>query len=249
MYYVELQRARRVLFWYTISVFGIVAIIAISVLGRHGNIEDVGTIPLSELLIACTVGAYVVATIVSTGLVSESATLPITWTRPVPRDRIAWTFVAIDVAAILAGYLVIIAAVLLCLAIFGLLGYVQVTPGAWSAFVLGLGSAVMWYALTSAASSRLSAHGVRVAALSWFAFLVIGGVWAAPLPAPLHAVLTALNYLNPMAYINGVVVDGHVHASGRHAIMLSQTARIALEWIISAVAVIVAVRLWSTREA
>ncbi len=249
MYYVELLRARRVLFWYTISVFGLVALIGISVLGGHGNIEDAGTIPLSELLLACTVGAYVVATIVSTSLISESATLPITWTRPVPRDRIAWTFVAIDLATILAGYLVIVAAVLVCLAIFGLLGAVQVTPGAWGAFVLGLGSAVMWYALTSAASSRLSAHGVRVAALSWFAFLVIGSVWAAPVPAPIHAVLTVLNYLNPIAYINGVVVEGHVRSSAHNAIALSQTARIALEWIIAAVAVTAAVRLWSTREA
>jgi hypothetical protein len=249
MYYVELLRARRVLFWYTIVVLGIVAIFAISVLGRQSHIDDVGTIPLSEILIACAVGAYVVATIISTGLVSEAATLPITWTRPVPRDRIAWSFIAIDLAAILAGYLVMIGAVLLCIAVFGLIGAVRVTPAAWGAFVLGLGSAVMWYALTCAASSRLSGHGVRVAALSWFAFLVIGSVWAAPLPAPLHAVLTALNYLNPIAYINGIVVDGHTHSSGAHAITLSQTGRIALEWIISAVAVTAAVRLWSTREA
>jgi hypothetical protein len=248
MHYVELMRARRVLFWYTIVVAGIVGIIAVSLIGRQPRIDDAGTIPFAEVLLACTIGAYVVATIVSTGLVAESATFPITWTRPVPRDRIAWTFVAIDLATILAGYLVMVLAALACIALFGVFGAVRFTAGAWSAFVLGFGSAVMWYALTSAASSRLGGHGIRVAALSWFAFLVIGSVWAAPLPAPLHAVLTALNYLNPLAYINGVVVEGHAH-TGSHPITASENVRIALEWVISALAAAAAVRLWSTREA
>jgi hypothetical protein len=61
-------------------------------------------------------------------------------------------------------------------------------------------------------------------------------------------VLTALNYLNPFAYINGVAGSGHAHGSAVHPIALGQGGRIALEWIIAAVALTVAVRLWSTRE-
>jgi len=247
MYYVELMRARRVLFWYTIIVFGLAAIVAVSAITSHGSTHIV-QLPLADILLACVVGAYVVATILSTGLVSEASTLPITWTRPVPRQWIAWSFVGVDVAAILAGYLVTVAAVLACFAADGLIGYVRVTPAAGLAAVLAFGSALLWYALTCAASSRLGGHGVRVAALSWFVFLVIGGVWAAPLPAPIHAVLTALNYVNPTAYVNGVMTEGH-HARGLHPIPSSETLRIALEWSIAAVAAVLAVRLWSTREA
>jgi hypothetical protein len=248
MSYVELMRARRVLFWYTIIVFGLAAIVAISVVTSHGRVEGMESVPLSDFMLLCTVGAYVVATIVSTGLVSEAATIPITWTRPVRRDRIAWSFIGVDVAAILAGYLVTVLAALACTAASGFIGYVRVTPGTVPAFVLGFGSAVLWYALTCAATARLGGHGARVAALSWFAVLVIGGVWAAPLPAPIHAVLTALNYLNPTAYINGIVTEGQ-HARGAHPLPTSETLRIVLEWSIAAVAAVLAARLWSTREA
>jgi uncharacterized membrane protein (UPF0136 family) len=247
MYYVELMRARRVLFWYTIIAFGLAALIAVSVLTSHGHTDTV-ELPLADILIVSAVGAYVLATILSTTLVSEASTLPITWTRPVSRQRIAWSFIAVDAGAILAGYLVTVAAALACIAASGLIGYLRVTPGAALAAVLALGSALLWYALTSAASSRLSGHGVRVAALSWFVFLVIAAVWAAPVPAPIHAVLTALNYLNPTAYISGIVTEGQ-HARGQHPIPTSQTLRIALEWSIAVVAAVLAVRLWSTREA
>ncbi|HEX3465458.1 MAG TPA: hypothetical protein VHS78_15525 [Candidatus Elarobacter sp.] len=248
MYYVELLRARRVLMWYTIIVFGIIAIVALSTMGQHGSLGAADTIPLSDIFLGCAFGGYVVATIVSTSLVSESATVPITWTRPVSRERIAWSFIAVDVATILAGYLVMIAAVLLCIAVIGLSGYLRAGAATWELLLLGFGSAVLWYALTLAASSRLGGHGVRVATLSWLVFLVIGSVWGAPVPAPIHALLTALNYLNPIAYLGGISGATHTHTGG-HPIVLSQTPRTLLAWALAAVAAFVAVRLWSTKEA
>lgn len=249
MHYVEIMRSRRVLFWYTVILVGMTAIMAASVVGRHGTIDDAGPIPLGVILLVCAVGGYVVATIVATGLMSELGTLPITWTRPVPRDRIAWSFIAIDLATILIGYAVLVAVVLVCMALLGVIGYVYAGHQTWVGLVLGLGSAVMWYALTLTAASLVGGHGVRVATFSWLAFLVMQSVWAAPVPAPIHAVITALNYLNPIAYVNGVSIDMHAHSTGPQAIVASVSTRIALEWIISLVALVAAVRIWSTREA
>jgi len=249
MHYVEIMRSRRVLIWYTIILIGMTAIMAASVAGRHGTIKDAGPIPLAEVLLACVVGAYVVATIVATGLVSELGTLPITWTRPVPRDRIAWSFVAVDLATILIAYVIFVAVVLACIALLGVIGYVFAGPQTWAGLVLGFGSAVLWYALTLTAASLVGGHGVRVATFSWLAFLVTESVWAAPVPAPIRAVLIALNYVNPIAYVDGVPLDMAAHSGGPHAIVASLSTRIALEWIISAVALVAAVRIWSTREA
>ncbi|HTD37402.1 MAG TPA: hypothetical protein VK669_07800 [Candidatus Limnocylindrales bacterium] len=249
MHYVEIMRSRRVLLWYTIILVGMTGIMAASVVGGHSTINDAGPIPLGEILLGCAVGAYVVATIVSTGLVSELGTLPITWTRPVARDRIAWSYVAVDLATILIAYVILVAVVLVCVALLGVIGYVFAGPHTWAGFVLGFGSAVMWYALTLTAASLVGGHGVRVAAFSWLAFLVMQSVWEAPVPAPIHAVLIALNYLNPIAYVNGVSFDMAAHSDRPHAIVASLGTRIALEWIISAVALVAAVRIWSTREA
>ena len=249
MQYVEILRAKRILTWYAIVVAGVTAIVAVSVLAQPHASQGAGPIPLADVFLLCTVGAFVLATIMSTSLASESTTLAISWTRPVSRERIAWSFIAVDVAAILLGYALLVAAALLCIALIGLSGYLYGGPSSWGGFVLGAGSAVMWYALGLVASSRLAAHGVRVATFTWLAFIVVNAVWAAPVPAPIHAVLTALNYLDPIAYINGVGTGGHAHPAQAHPLPPAQTTRIALEWIIAAVALVAAVRIWSTREA
>lgn len=248
MHYVEILRARRVLTWYTIIVLGVLAITVLIIYAGHGDMQSpTSTLSIGPILIGCAMGAYVAATCIAPGLIAEAATLPITWTRPEPRERIAWRFIAIDVAAIALAYVILIAVVLLFFAIFGALGYLRVVPGDAGMFFLALGSAVMWYGLATLVSSRLPGRGGLIAGLSWVAFIVIGSVWATPLPAPLHLLLTGLNYLNPLAYINGVSIgDGHREAV--HAIVLDQTWRLVLVWLLAAAALAGTVRLWSTRE-
>jgi hypothetical protein len=248
MHYVEILRARRVLTWYTIIVLGVLAITVLSIYAGHADMQSPSSaLTVGPILLACAMGAYVVATCIAPGLIAEAATLPITWTRPEPRSRIAWRYIAIDIATIALAYVILIGVVLLFFAIFGALGYLRVVPDDLAMFFLALGSAVMWYGLATLVSSRLPGRGGLIAGMSWVAFVVIGSVWAAPLPGPLHAVLTGLNYLNPMAYIGGVSGgDGQHHAV--HPITLDQTWRLVLVWLIAAAALAGTVRLWSTRE-
>ncbi|HEX3551483.1 MAG TPA: hypothetical protein VHT53_13950 [Candidatus Elarobacter sp.] len=247
MQYVEILRARRVLFWYTALLLGLLVIFAISLANGHTEIPR-AQIPLNTILLSCAVGGYGIATAVSTGLLCEAATVPITWTRPVPRALIAWRFVAVDLVAIALGYAVMLAFVFACLALVKVLHSVAITPAYPMALALGFATAAMWYALIVLATARLSGHGARVAGLSWLVFIAVGAVWAAPVPAPIHLVLTALNYLDPLSYIDGVTVSSGA-ARADHPIVLNLISRLLLATLISAGALVAGVRLWSTREA
>ena len=90
-------------------------------------------------------------------------------------------------------------------------------------------------------------RGGLIAGLSWVAFILIGTLWAAPFPAPLHALIAALNYVDPIAYVNGITGEGASRVA-EHPVTLSQGVRAALVWLIGAAAVAGTVRLWSTRE-
>src|ERR1700738_710096 len=129
MEYVEILRARRVLFWYGASLLGLLLIIVLSMTTAKGGVHgESGGTPLSTLLLVSALGAWIVATCVSPGLNAEAATIPIAWTRPMPRDAVAWRFVAVDVGAIIIGYGVLFAYIVASFAMFGLLGHVRVNP-------------------------------------------------------------------------------------------------------------------------
>jgi len=249
MQYVEVLRVRRVLLWFLGIVLGMVILSIVSTYaGTHGDIHaGGGTLHFADLVLGCVFGAWIVTTCVAPGLSNESAlTAPIVWTRPLSRQQIAWRYVAVDVAAITLGYVALIAVAMLALAAFGALGIVVTEPRAGATFALGLGAAMMWYALVLLVSARIPARGGMIAGLSWAVFIAIGTLWAAPMPAPVHAVFGALNYLNPMAWIGGV--SSASHHSVQHAVELPMPLQILGCWAIAAVAAVVAVRLWATRE-
>ena len=242
MEYVEILRARRVLFWYGIVLLGLVLITALSVFGGHADIQRGNSdTKFSSVLAGAMFGAFVVATFIATGLNAESATTAIIWTRPTARDTIAWRYVAVDAAAIAVGYAMIVVAILAVMAVIGVLDKV-VYDVLFSLPVaaLGLGAALMCYALVSLAAARLPGRGGLIAGLSWAVFLVAVGVRAAPLPSLLHGIIVALDYLNPLAYVGGTHSDSGVP--------LDLPVRIAMVWAIAAVAAVASVRLWSTRE-
>jgi hypothetical protein len=248
MEYVEILRARRVLFWYTLALLGALVITALSAYGGHADMRNGGgTLDFWMLELGCAMGAFIVATCVAPGLIAEASTVGITWTRPAPRARIAWRFIAVDFLAIVLGYAILLAVVLAFFALFGLLHVVHFGPRDLVVFALAMGSAVLWYGLVTLVSSRLPGRGGLIAGLSWVAFVVIGSTWAAPLPPAIHTALTVLSYLNPMAYVGGISGgDGNHHSV--HPIVLSEGLRTVLVWVLGLVALVATVRLWSTRE-
>ena len=251
MEYVEIQRARRVLFWYTVSLLGLFVLTAIAVYSSHPHVSGGGPNghqDLSSFVGAAVFGALIVATVLATGLNAEHATTAIIWTRPRSRESIAWRYIAVDFAAILAAYAILLAFIIGGMALFGALQYVWFDAArSLTQFLLGMGGTAMWYGLISVAAARVEGHGARFAGLSWAIFLILVLVTAAPLPALLHSLIIALNYLNPLAWLGNM---GSTHADGgNHVIPFAASIRAAGAWAIAIVAIVASVKLWATREA
>jgi hypothetical protein len=250
MEFVEILRARKVLRNYALVLLTGFVLTAISLFSGHAtvNVEGghTGTVEFSSLLVGCAFVAFIIATCIAPGLSAESSTLAITWTRPVPRGRIAARFIAVDLAAIVVSFVLMLVVTLIFLAMFGFLGTLHFN-GARAAAVLGLGlgCTVMWYGLVTLASTRLPGRGGMIAGLSWVAFLVLGGLWAAPFPPLIHGLIVLLNYLNPLAYFGN-----HLGGAGNpHQIIpFGDLLRTLVTWCIGIAALIGTVRLWSTRE-
>jgi hypothetical protein len=238
--YVEILRARRVLFWSVMVLLGFVVLTALSIYGGHANVDNRnGTVRFSVLVSGAVFAALIVATFIAPGLNAEAATTPIIWTRPQPRDAIAWRYVGVDAATIAIGYVLMLLAILAESALMGFLGKITFDAApSLQHFVLGLGGALMWYGLVTVAAARLPGRGGLIAGLSWAVFLIVAGVVAAPLPPLLHYIIVALNYLNPFAYVGGTTAAAPFDIS----------VRTALVWAIAIVATVAGVRLWSTRE-
>ncbi|MDB5070162.1 MAG: hypothetical protein JWM87_1273 [Candidatus Eremiobacteraeota bacterium] len=244
MEYVEILRARRVLFWYGLVLLVQVLITAATVFFGHPSVHrGNSTAHFSSIVVAALFGGAIVATFVGAGLNAESGRTAIVWTRPKARDAIAWRYIAVDVVTILIGYALMLVTVVAVTAIIGILDQFTYDVAQSARFLaLGVGAALMWYALISLVAARLPGRGGLIAGLSWAAFIVIIAVREAPFPLPLHALIYALNYIDPLAYIGATGTD-------QPLLPLAQPVRIAMVYAIAIVALAGSVRLWSTREA
>lgn len=247
MHYVELLRARRCLTWYCGVLLGVFALVAFSMLTGHGEVHGRGdhpsSIPLADVVSICAFGVMIVATCMAPGLNAESATTAITWTRPAPRDAIAWSYIAIDVLTMLIAYAFNVALVLAFLALFGLIDLVQLDGRLPLAFVNGFGCALMWYGLVTLVTARMDGRGGLFSGLSWAAFLVVGGLAAAPFPPLIKGLLTFLNYFNPLTYFDAAM------GSKQHMVTtLGAGPMTLIAWGFVVVTFVATVRLWSTRE-
>jgi len=247
MEYVEILRARRVLFWYAVAVVATAALNLLS-LRDHVHVQSTdmdihGKIPLAAILVGSAFVAYILASCVAPGLSNEGNTIAISWTRPMARWVIALRYVAVDLSAIALGYAVCVATVLGILAFYGLGRAIAIDGNIFDGLALALGTVVMWYGLLVAASARFPGRGGMIAGLSWGAVFVLAVLGQLPLPWLVHDLVVALNYLNPAEYINGAA---NSHAN--HVVALTGVWREIVPWCIGIAGIVTGVRLWSTRE-
>jgi hypothetical protein len=246
MEYVEILRAKRILTWLTGFLVAGLIIEVISFYANHGHVEGNGMVEFASLVGAAAIAALIVATLVGSGLSAEAAnTTALIWTRPAPRDEVAARYVAIDVAAIFAAYVIMIVAIVLGIAVIGGLSAITFDPARIvRSFLLGFGGALMWYAVISVVASRLPGRGPLIAGLTWGVFPILVGLYHAHnFPIWLHDVIFALNVLNPTAWLGGMTPQGNPSV-----IPLTVWQRILGEWVIAIALLATSVRLWSTRE-
>lgn len=149
----------------------------------------------------------IVASILAGPLAKENdGHLELAWTKPVSRERYALSAIAIDIATMIVSQLGLIAIVLL-----GTLMWVvpSITIGRNGALLIlfSLLAPVAWYACLTCFSASLRRGPGVVVGLGWFAALVIPAILLAtdhtynPVGVGVHAIFTALAYIDPIVYI------------------------------------------------
>lgn len=279
MAYVEFLRARKAFYFYAGIIAAMIGFLLVSLFASHGGsgsdfrlqfgsaiviqkgadgrLHQVAldkmaglNVPLGALFGLAAYCAAVFATVLSTSLNRERDGLDFPFTRPVSRERMALSYFAVDLAAILVAFaFAFIVMCLVPLATAGLLGRVTSTPQAWWILALGLGMSFMWYGIIQAITARMRGGGGWIAGGSWALFGVLlvlpGAQWLGPI---VHGAVIALNYVNPLAYFNSI------HENAAHEIMAGSTlglgiaARAGLVWIIGIAACAVAVTSWKRIE-
>lgn len=224
--------------------------------GADGRIHQVPlggmpgiAVPLGALLGIAGYCAMVFATIVSTSLNRERETLDFPFTRPVPRQRIALSYFAVDLAGIVAAFLFALAVMCLTpLAVAGVLGRIVVDPQAWWIGVLGLGISFMWYGIIQAVTAPYRGGGGWIAGSSWAVFglllLLPGATFLGPI---VHLAVMTLNLVNPLAYFTSLTGTTHDVSAGS-IFGLGIAARAGVVWVIGLAACALAALSWKRLE-
>ena len=257
MQYVELLRARRALRWF-VGFYAILIALAtyarlfgqVHTGGHHHDVEQV-----RDVIALCAFMAWIAATCMATGLLHESSTLAFTWTRPLRRTEIAARYFVVDLTTIVVVSLLALGTIYACAGVLGVADLLVFDLRTLVTLVLGITTALMWYALIVLAGSRLPGRAGLVAGLSWAVFMVLGSLAASPLPQPFHGIFVAVNYLNPMVWYGGshdtvnVAVSSGQHVTAhKFPIPLGAGGRVVCTLAFSALALPAGIRLWATRE-
>jgi hypothetical protein len=253
--YVALQRARRTLTASAVVLVIVVAMVVASSLANHVSVHfDGELIGVTDSIFASVVlfAALVVASIMGTSLNRESPTLPIVWTKPASRRRIALEYFATDFATIVAVALLTTIVTVACAVPTGALRHVVHDPHLTEIVVRIFGVAFMWYAVVQAATAGLAGRGGMIAGLSWPLFGGLVGLAFVNVPG-LHVLSLVLNVINPLAWLSSITTRvGHGVASTTTSSLfpfLPNAVIIAAPWLLAGLALYLATVLWSRREA
>jgi hypothetical protein len=205
-------------------------------------------VPLGILFGVSSLVAILFATIVGTSLNKENCLGGFAFTKPISRERLALTYFAVDAGGMIAAFLMQLIISFVALAIVGILGRVFVDSTAPYILVLGLGVAVMWYGMLQAITSGLRFGGGMFIGIGWgvcFFLLALHGVTA--LGPAFHALITGLNFLNPLAYFTSFGITGE-NVTTTSLNVISDPFRVIIPWTIGIVGCAIAIFSWKRVE-
>lgn len=171
------------------------------------NVNDAQALSFGLLFYSSILIGMVVASILCGPLAKENdGHLELAWTKPVSRARYAVEAFAVDLCAIAFSQVLWVATVLLAALLF-FVPHLTFEPQAWLIAVLALLGPIAWYAALTAWSASLKRGPGLVCGLGWLLALLIpalaGGLARSTQPAVsvIHAVILAVSYLDPIAYV------------------------------------------------
>ncbi|GEM_PF-1544088 len=191
----------------------------------------------------------ILACTLATSLNRQREHLAYTWTRPQDRAVMGISLVALDLAALLCAFVIVVAIEIACYEGVTRGQFPVIWDGPFGDVLRALGFAVMWFSIVQALSARLPVRSSVIAGMSWPVFIVGAMLEAARFPSPWNEILTAINLFNPMAYLSGTSVTSSGAVVLQSFIGFAPAVRLALMYGISACALIVAVTTWKRMEA
>jgi hypothetical protein len=249
MMLVEVLRQRWWTVWWAAVILAIGVVLAAT--AQHTTVDVNGAklggiaIPTVALAPIAMFLAMIYATSSGLSLNKEGQTLALSWTKPLSRPAIALRIMAVDVAMIVAAYVVAWLVVLGVVAAAN--GTLVGSPQFPVMVALSLGVTLMWYALIQAITAALPTNTGIVVGLLWPGSLILSGLNGSINPT-FDAVIHVLNAFNPLAYLNNVTHSAAATAeTGYWQLPPSEAA--AIVWALSVVLAVVAIALWQRREA
>ena len=257
MSYIEMMWARKMFAWFAgISiVLGILSFAATRAIHATAGHPREHVFTLSGILSASGYATCIMATMLTATLNRDRDHLAYMWTRPMSRERIAFSYMIVDAATIVLAY-VLIALLAIALVQSIPLMHFKIDQNAPISAVRFLAIPLMWYGVVEAATSWNKIKGGTAAGISWAVFWMLLLALAIPLPGPLHAIVDGINFLNPLAYFvtqrgDSVIVDpvSLSEVTTSHVIPLAYGAQTILAYAIFVAGCIVATVAWRRMEA
>jgi ABC-type transport system involved in multi-copper enzyme maturation permease subunit len=254
--YVEFLRVRRALIIYAIVIVALTILNTVSLNIGHVHVVDSDPhiaklhIPLTIVLTVAAFGSLLFGTLLAGSLNRERETLALSWTRPIPRERLALNYMLVDLAGVVVAFFITLLVGAVPLVTTHLISRIYVDSDVLTGVVLMLGVTVMWYGIVQAATSWYRGRAGLAVGLSWAFFILLLVIGHRGNFGPLvEAVTAALNYINPLAYASSY---GSVEGYGMDTtsyLGLPENVRLLASWCIGIAACAVAIFAWKRSEA
>jgi len=272
MDYVEYARVRRALVIFTIVVASIAIVTIIgphivsSVAGGAGSwtkvriytkhsrsmgdaLAHVG-VPLALLLGIAGYGAIAFSTFLASSLNKENAFASFVFTKPVSRQRLALSHMAIDTLGIVSAFAIACVAIVSTSIASGWFDRITFDPSALWIVLLELGVAFMWYGILQAITASYRGKGGSLCGWSWALFGIAMTLNQATFLGPiLGPLVRAFNFVNPLAYAPSIIDDHRGGAVVSTYMGASLGTPSAIAWAIACIACVLAIVLWKRVEA
>ena len=244
MYYIEVLRTWRV-FWRYLIVLAVLFLL-VSVLYDilpHGKSDDAGVLYSAGGHAAIVAFICLLfASVFGSSLSRHLDHLDFALTKPRDRTAFVGSVLGIDVLSLFAFFIATTIAVIALHIASGQTHGVVFDAASWFGIALAFGSVLAWYAIVQAVSCGRDAAGWALAGV-WVAALVLHFLSLANLGPGLNALIAALNFLNPIAYLSTipfVATLGVPPSLAIHAIAI---------YFVAAAAAFVALLRWQRVEA
>lgn len=186
-------------------------------------------IPLGIMFGISILIGFIVASLLGGVLAKENdGHLELAWTKPFSRERYALAAFAVDAAAIVVSQIACVAVGFLCLLLF-FVPAVTLEQSSGVHIALSLLATLGWYAALTGWSASLKRGPGIVIGLGWLFGSIVPGITelfsqsTAPLIEVIHAVLLAITYLDPLAYINLHMTNSTMQSGMSGALHLNMT--------------------------